>query len=167
MDEYPAAKMNLLENQKETCTEFLVELSFFFPVEIYEQVRSLVHAYAVETSLLQLGFETLPNSDGDVLSGGDTGGEFHDFFIQEAMVHGIENFAMHYLFQLLEVDDEARLRVDFPFHRNFERVVVAVAVGIVALAKKAKVFFRREVRIVIVVRCGEFRFTSKVDHIPI
>ena len=90
--------------------------------------------------------------------------EFGDFFVQEAMVHGVEDFAVHDFFELLEVDDEAGAGIDFAFDRDFERVVVAVAVGVVAFAEDAAVFFRSEAGIVVVVRGGEFGFAGEIDH---
>ena len=76
------------------------------------------------------------------------------------MVHRVEDFAVHDFFELFQIDDETGAGIDFSFDRDFESVVVAVAVGVVALAEDATVFFRREVGIVIVVRSGEFGFAS-------
>ena len=80
------------------------------------------------------------------------------------MVHGVEDFAVHDFFELLEIDNESGARIDFAFDRDFERVVVAVSVGIVALAKKTLVLFRSEIRIVIVVRGGKFGFAGQINH---
>ena len=90
--------------------------------------------------------------------------EFGDFFVEEAVVHGVEHFAVHDFFELFEIDDEAGAGIDFAFYRDFERVVVAVAVGVVAFAEDAAVFFRSEIRVVVVVRCGEFGFAREIDH---
>ena len=54
------------------------------------------------------------------------------------MVHGVEHFAVHDFFQLLQVDDETGARIDFAFHRDFQGVVVAVAVRVIALAEDAR-----------------------------
>jgi hypothetical protein len=67
---------------------------------------------------------------------------------------------VHDLFELLEVDDEAGAGIDFSFDGDFESVVVPVAIRVVALAEDAKVFFRREVGVVVVVRGGEFGFAG-------
>ena len=40
--------------------------------------------------------------------------KFGDFLVQEAMVHGVEDFAVHDFFELLEVDDEAGARDRLP-----------------------------------------------------
>ena len=63
-------------------------------------------------------------------------------------------------FKLLQINDESGARIDLAFHRDFERVVVPVPVGIVALAEDALVLLRSKVRIVIVVRRGEFGFAG-------
>src|SRR6476619_4623563 len=41
---------------------------------------------------------------------------------------------------------------------------MAVAVGVIAFAKNTAILFRREVRVVVIVRSGELRFTSEIDH---
>src|SRR6202522_4330270 len=80
------------------------------------------------------------------------------------MVHGVEDFAVHHFFELLEVDDEAGAGIDFAFYRDFQGVVVAVAVGVVAFAEGAEILLRSELRVVVVVRCGEFGFAREIDH---
>jgi hypothetical protein len=54
---------------------------------------------------------------------------------------------IHDVFQLFEVDDETRLRIDLPFTVT-SSVVVAVAVRVIALAEGGAVLFRCEVGIV-------------------
>ena len=82
--------------------------------------------------------EALPDGDGDIFCGGNLGEEFRDFFVEEAVVHGIEDLALHDFLELLEIDDEAGAGIDFAFDGDFERVVMAVSVGIVALAEEAR-----------------------------
>ncbi len=84
--------------------------------------------------------------DREIFRGRNLGEEFRDFFVQEAVVHGVEDFAVHDFFELLEIDDKAGAGIDFAFHRDFESVVVAVAVGVIAFAEDAAVLFRSEVR---------------------
>ncbi len=47
---------------------------------------------------------------------------------------------------------EAGFRVDLAFNRYFKRVIMPVAIQVIALAEKALVLFRREVRVVIIMR---------------
>src|SRR5580658_6567729 len=112
----------------------------------------------------EFGSEPLPDHDGQIFGGRGSGEELGNFLVQEAMVEGIEHFPAHDVFQLLEIDDETGARIDSAFHCNFESVVVAVSVRIIALAEDALLLFRSEIRIVIVVRSGEFGFASQVDH---
>ena len=86
-------------------------------------------------------------------------------FVQKAVVHGVEDFALHDVFELLEIDHEARARIHFALHRDFQRVVVSVAVGVVAFAEEAQVLVGREGGIVIVVRGGKFGFAREINHI--
>ena len=132
--------------------------SRLFPVEIDEEVGGFVDADAVQSRFLEFGFQTLPAGDGEILRRRNLGEEFGDLFVEEAVVHGVEDFAVHDLFELLEIDDEAGAGIDFAFHCDFESVVVSVAVGVVAFAEEAAVLFRREVGIMVIVRGGKFGF---------
>src|SRR6266851_1233966 len=123
-------------------------------VKIGEEVRRFVDANAVELGGGELGCEPLPADDGNVFGGGDESEELGDFFVQKAVVEGVEDLAVHEVFELFQVDDEAGGGVDFPFHGYFEDVVVAVSVGVVALAENALVLLRREVGVVIEMRSG-------------
>jgi len=80
------------------------------------------------------------------------------------MVHCIKHFAVHSLFELLEINHEARARIDFALHRDFEDVIVPVSIGVIALAKEAPVLLRRKLRIVVVVRGGEFSFAGEIEQ---
>ncbi len=113
---------------------------------------------------IELVDQALPDCDRDVLGSGDLVQEFRDLFVEEAVVHGVEHFAVHDFFELFEIDDEAGARIDFAFHRDFKSVVVAVAVRVIAFAEDATVFLRSEIRVVIEVRCGEFSFAREIDH---
>ena len=57
------------------------------------------------------------------------------FLVQEAMVERVEHFPAHDVFQLLQVDDKSRLRIDRALHRDFQRVVVPVPFGLLHLPK--------------------------------
>jgi len=61
-------------------------------------------------------------------------------------------------------DDEAGARVDFAFHRDFQSVVVAVAVGVVAAAEDLLVFGLRERGRMQAVGGGEFEALGELDH---
>jgi hypothetical protein len=69
-----------------------------------------------------------------------------------AMVKDVQHFAVENFFQLFQIQYEAGFRVDLAFNRYFKRVVVPVAIEVVALAEKALVLFRRKIRVVIVMR---------------
>ena len=55
-------------------------------------------------------------------------------------------------------------RVHFALDGHFQGVVVAVTVGVVALAEEAPVLFRTEFGVVVVVRSGELGFAGQVNH---
>src|SRR5208282_1277053 len=136
----------------------------WFSVEVDEQIWSLVDPHPVQLGMFELGDQALPDGDSDDLGGGDLVQEFGDLFVEEAMVHGIEDLAVHDVFESLEVDNEAGARIDFSLYRDFQCVVVAMAVGVVAFAEDTAILFRSELRVVVVVRGGEFSFAREIDH---
>ena len=124
-------------------------LVFMLPVEIDEQVGGFVDAHAMQLRRVEFRRQALPDRDGEVLGRWDhrrnRGEELGHFLIQEAMVERVEHFPAHDVLQLLQVDDESRLRIDRALHGDFESVVVPVSIGIIALAEDALVLLRSEV----------------------
>lgn len=80
------------------------------------------------------------------------------------MVEAIDNFAIHELLELLQIDYKSRALVHFARHRHFQGVIVSMAVRIAALAKDALVLFRGQFGIVIEVRGGKLRLARQIDH---
>src|SRR5262249_3354395 len=78
--------------------------------------------------------------------------------------HCIQHFPVHRLFQLLEVDHESRYRIHLALHRDFQCVIVPVAIGISALPEEPLVLFLRQLRIVVIVRGGKFGFACEINH---
>src|SRR5215469_2575021 len=88
-------------------------------VKIHEQVWGFVDADPVQRGGWELWFQALPDCDRDVFCRRNLGEEFWYLFVQKAVIHGVEDFAMHDFFELLEVDDESGARVDFALDRDF------------------------------------------------
>ena len=112
----------------------------------------------------KLGREPVPDRNGQVFGRRNTRAEFRNFLVQEPVIHCVENFAVHSLFELLEIHNKPRTWVNFALHGDFEDIVVTVSIGIIAFTKQPSVLFRRELRIVIVVRCGEFCFAGEIEQ---
>ena len=70
--------------------------------------------------------------------------EFGHLVIQVAVVHAIHHFALQNIFQFFQVEDHAGGGVGLAGDSHFQRVVVPVAMRIIALAEDAAVFFRRK-----------------------
>ena len=140
------------------------ELLLFLPIEIDKEIWPLIDAHAVQAGLLQLWLQTLPDGNGDVFSSWNFREKLGDLFVEEAVVHRVKDFAVHHFLELFEVDDEARAWIDFAFHRNFERVVVAVAMRVIAFSEQAEVLFSGERRVVVVVRGGKLGFAGEINH---
>src|SRR4051812_15918082 len=113
---------------------------------------------------LQLPFKSLPYRNGQIFRRRYLCRELWDFLIQHAVVHHVEDFAMHDGLEVLQVDHKSRLRVRLALHRDLERVVVSVSIQVGALAENALVLFRRPLRIVVIMRGRELRFACQIDH---
>ena len=81
------------------------------------------------------------------------------------MIHALGDFALQNLFQFLEVEDHAGCRVGFARHSDFQRVVVSVAMRVIALAKDPLVLLRAHGRVVVQMGCGKLNFSRQVDHV--
>ena len=123
-----------------------------------------IDADSVQFRVAQLGRKALPDGDSQVLGCRNPRGKFWDFLIEEAVVHGVENLAVHNLFELLEINHKTGARVDFTFHGYFEYVVVTVPIGVIALSEELPVLLRGKIRIVVIVRRGEFSFAGQVEQ---
>jgi hypothetical protein len=142
----------------------LLNFPSFLSIEVHEQIGRLVDPHAMELRSFQLEREALPDRDGDVFCGRDLCCEFRDFFVEEAVVHCVEHFAVHSFFELLEINYKTGAWVHIPLHRHFEHVVVPMAVWIIAFAEDAPVLLRSEIRVVVVVRRGEFSFAGEIEQ---
>ncbi len=71
---------------------------------------------------------------------GDGRRELGDFVVQVAVIVDRNDFVLKDVFELLEVDDEARGGVDVACHRDLERVVMTVPLAVGALAEDTLVF---------------------------
>src|SRR5437899_9454938 len=94
---------------------FLVSV---FSVKVDEEVGRLIYADAVQLRLLELRRQALPHRNGNVLGRRNLSKKLRDLLVEESVVHGVKDFARHDFFQLLEVDDKARARVDGASYRD-------------------------------------------------
>jgi hypothetical protein len=74
------------------------------------------------------------------------------------MVHALRNFAIQDLFQLLQIKNHSGDRIGLASDSDFKRVVVAMAMRIIAFAEDAPVLFRGQSGIVVQMRSGELEF---------
>ena len=114
----------------------------------------------MQTSFLKLAFEALPDGDREIFGGRNTLEKLRNLLVKEAVIHRVENFVVHDFLQLLQIHNEPGARINLALHRDFERVVVSVAVGVITFAEDALVLFGREVGIMVEVRGGEFGFAG-------
>ena len=91
---------------------------------------------------VQLSRQAVPDDDRKIFGGGNLVAKLGNFLIQVPMVEVVDHFMVHEVFKLLEVHDEAGALVNLTSHSDFQRVIVAVPMRIVALAEDALVFFR-------------------------
>ena len=153
---FTSDRVVLISNQQSKINNALLLLS----VEIDEQIWGFIDADAVQLCFLELRFQALPDCDCQIFRGRNLSEKFRDLLVEEAVVHGVEHFVVHHFLELLEIDDETRVGIDLALYRDFQRVVVAVPVRVVALSEDAAILFGRKVGIVIIVRGGEFSFAG-------
>src|SRR5947209_14551389 len=98
-------KENPQSSQRETAFQItqlpnykISQSASFLPVKIHEQIGSFVHTHTMKLRGFQLRREALPDRDGKILRGWNAIGKLRHFFVEEAMVHGIENFAVQDFF---------------------------------------------------------------------
>ncbi len=89
--------------------------------------------------------------------------QFRDFVIQKTVIHALRDFSIQNFFELLQIEHHSGDRIGFAGDGDFQSVVVAVAVWIIAFAEDAPVLFRGQSGIVVQVRGGKFEFARKVD----
>src|SRR5262249_916024 len=130
-------------------------------VVIHKQLRRLVYTDAVERRQIQFWFEPVPYVDGQILRGRYLILKLRDLLVKEAMIQHFNHFPVHDLLELLQIHHKTGARIHVAPHRNFKGVIVAVPVGIVALAEELPVFFGRQVRAVIKVRSRKLGFPRK------
>jgi hypothetical protein len=138
--------------------------SSLLAVKVHEQIVVLINAYPMQLGFRQLGREPLPDGYGQILCRGNARGKFRDFFVQETMVHRVEHLVVHDLFELFEINYEARPWIDLALYRDFEYVVVPVAIRVIAFAEQSPVLLRRELRVMVVMRRSKFSFAGEVEQ---
>src|SRR5205085_5326630 len=96
---FPAAtfRRDAASAMPKTCNGVLGTLSCF-PVKIHKEIGSFVHTHTMKLRGFQLRREALPDRNGKILRGWNAIGKLRHFFVEEAMVHGIENFAVQDFF---------------------------------------------------------------------
>ena len=70
-----------------------------------------------------------------------------DFLVQIFVIERLDHFAFHKRIEFAEIRDHAGRRIHRARHGHFHHVVVPVAIGIVALAVDALIFFFAELRL--------------------
>src|SRR5207253_10845121 len=123
-----------------------------FTVKIYKQIGGFIDSHAMQLCGFQLGGEPLPDGNCQILGGRDTREKIRHFLVKKMVIKSVEHFAIQNLFQLLAVKDKRRAQIHFALHRYFQRVIISMAIRIVALAKNPAIFLRRKIRVVIVMR---------------
>ena len=96
----------------------------------------------MQPPLRNLWLEELPDDAGNIFAGGNLAGELRHFVVQMTMIHTLHDFAFENAFQFFQVQHHAGDGIGFALDRHLQRVIVAVAMGIIALPKNAAVLLR-------------------------
>ena len=65
------------------------------------------------------------------------------------MIHALHHFALENVLQFFQIKYHAGRRIRLARHRDFQGVIVSVAVRVIALSKDSTVLLGRKIRIVI------------------
>ncbi len=81
-----------------------------------------------------------------------------------AMVEAGHDFAFENIFQFSEIEDHSGAGIRLAGDGDFENVIVAVSMRIIAFAENALVLGGGKFRVVIKVRGGKFDFARQANH---
>src|SRR5690242_18566595 len=80
------------------------------------------------------------------------------------MIERVDHLAIHDVLQLFQVHHEAGAGIHLPFDRDFQGVIVSMAIRVIALAENALVLLRRKLGVVIIVGSGKLCFSCQENH---
>ena len=86
-------------------------------------------------------FEQIPDHPNNVLTGWIEALKFLGVLVQMLVIKAVQHFFLDNLHQLSQVHDHPGLGSDSTADRDFELIVMAVAVQVIALAENGSVFF--------------------------
>lgn len=112
---------------------------------------------------MEFGLEDFVDGGGDVFDGGDGGFEFGDFEVEVFVVEAGDDVFGDDFFEGGDVDEEA-LFVGAAAEGHLQFVVVAMAVGVGALAEGFEVQVVGEIGVEEAVGGGEFEFLVESGH---
>jgi hypothetical protein len=122
---------------------------------VFERIQhSFFDPHSFQMRFVEATLQYFEDLDSKIFRGGHGLGEFFQG-IQILKVETKEHFPFDEAVEIDEVADHASSLIDLAAHRDFERVVVAMSVGVVALAVGREIFGRRHVGAVEPVRGRE------------
>src|SRR5467141_1746675 len=118
----------------------------------------------MQPALGDFGLQQLPDYASNVLTSRNLSGQFSDVVIEMTMIHALHDFAFENLFQFFQVQDHAGHRIRLALDGYFQRVIVPVAVRVIALPEDSTVLLSRKIRVVINMRGGKLDFSREKNH---
>ena len=107
---------------------------------VFERIHhGLFKPYLFKMSMAEAALQNIVDDHAQVFRGRDSCRKIRQS-IQVLMIEAFENFAVHKAVQISQIANHAGALIDRTANRDFERVVVAVPVGIVALAVRRRIF---------------------------
>src|SRR5438309_4972273 len=81
-----------------------------------------------------------------------------------AMVHALHDFLFENLFQFFQIQHHAGDWIGLALDSHLQRVIMTMAMGIVALTKNTAVFLGRKIWVVVEMRSGKLDFAREENH---
>jgi hypothetical protein len=115
---------------------------------VFERIHhGFFKPYLVQMRMTKAALQNMVNNHGQVFRGGDGGRELRQR-IKVLMIEAFQNLGVHEPIQISQITNHARALIYRTANRDFERVVVPVSVGVVALALGRHIFdFRQGVAV--------------------
>src|SRR2546429_6189400 len=99
------------------------------------EVRRLEELHAMQPALRNFRLEKLPDDSRNILASRNLARQLRHFIVQMAMVHAPHDFLFENLFQFFQIQHHAGDGIGLALDGYLQRVIMTMAMGIVALTK--------------------------------
>src|SRR5437667_8395309 len=118
----------------------------------------------MQPALRNFRLEKLPDDSRNILASRNLARQLRHFIVQMAMVHAPHDFLFENLFQFFQIQHHAGDGIGLALDGYLQRVIMTMAMGIVALTKNTAVLLGRKIRVVVEMRSRKLDFAREENH---